>query len=391
MLKFPLSSRLLGLVTTAILLAVCAGCERNARDPELNSKPQKVVIGLAGPLTGPQASYGEMVTRGAELRIAELNAQAAETGVHYNLVLGDDQATPRQAVTVAQEFAGDDRIPVVLGHFNSSCSLAAQPIYEAAGVPNISYGSTNDAVGGGSRWTFRTPYKNSLQGRTLARYAQSVGLWRVGILFENEDYGKGLADAFKAAVLELDVEIVAERSYDANTADFRPLFQGLETEHPDAILLAGFFPQLQAAAVQARGMGITTVFLAGDGVGSSRDYIENAGRAAEGTVATGPFLIEADKQSISDFRARFRKEYGEEPDSWAVYTYDAVGVADVAVRMVGADRTAIRDFLAGVDTPQEAVKGLVADIWFDENGDAVNEDVALAVVRDGRYEVITIK
>jgi branched-chain amino acid transport system substrate-binding protein len=351
-----------------------------------------ISIGFGGPLTGKQANYGTMCYRGAELRLGEINTNAqANGGRQYQLVRGDDQATPSQAVVVAQEFAANAQIPMVLGHFNSSCSLAAQKIYEAAGLPNLSYGSTNDDVGKGSPLTFRTPYKNSLQGKTLANYAVAHNLKRIGILAENEDYGRGLADVFKKSAGELNLTIVTEKSYNSDTTDYRPLLLGISKEKPDAILLAGFYPQLQVAAVQARAMKINAVFLAGDGVGSSLDYIKNAGTAAEGTVATGPFLIENERPSIEGFKRKFKEKYGEEPDSWAVYAYDAAGLAYTVISKVGTDRAAIHKALSDFNSKDKAFAGLVGPIWFDNDGDAVNEDVSLAIVRNGRYVVIPVR
>ena len=370
----------------AVLLAL-GGC-----NPSNSGGKENIPIGFAGPLTGKQANYGTMTFRGAELRFSEINAEAQKNGGRqYTLLRGDDQATPSQAVVVGQEFASNPNIPIVLGHFNSSCSLAAQKIYDAAKLPNISYGSTNDDVGKGSTWTFRTPYKNSLQGKTLARYAASNNLKRIAILAENEDYGRGLADVFKQSAAELNLTIVSEKSYNTDTTDYRPLFLGLAQAKPDAILLAGFYPQLQVAAVQAREMKIDSVFLAGDGVGSSIEYIKNAGAAAEGTVTTGPFLIETDRPSIEDFKRKFKEKYGEDPDSWAVYSYDAAGLAHMIISKVGTDRNAIRNALAAINTKEQAFPGLVGPIWFDENRDAVNEDVSLAIVQNGRYVVIPVR
>ncbi len=382
-----LRSRSFFCITLGLFLFL-GGC-RHQESPRSDEKAL-ISLGFAGPLTGPQANYGKMVLRGAELRVAELNAQPGNK-VRYELVRGDDQATPNQAVIIAQEFVGNTKIPLVLGHFNSSCTLAAQKIYEAGKLTNISYGSTNDDVGKGSIWTFRTPYKNALQGQTLARYAASHGLKRVGILSENEDYGRGLADVFKNSASTLGITIVSERSYDSDTTDYRSLIRSLETAKPDAILLAGFYPQLQVAASQAREIGSKAIFLAGDGVGSSLDYIKNAGTAAEGTVATGPFLVESDRESVQRFRQAFKNKHGEEPDSWAIYSYDSVGLADHVISKGITGREEVRNALSQINSRDKAVQGLVGPIWFDENGDAVNDDVSLAIVKNGRYVVAPVR
>jgi branched-chain amino acid transport system substrate-binding protein len=352
-------------------------------------RADEYLVGFAGPLTGKQADYGRSVSQGAQLRADEINDAGGVNGTKIRLLLGDDQATPTQAVTVAQEFAANPRVLLVLGHFNSSCSNAAKPIYRDAKLPQVSYGSTNDDVPEGSEWTFRTPYKNSLQGRSLARFARhKLKAQRVAIVAENDAYGKSLAKEFKEEAVAVGLEIVGEESYEVEATDYRPIFIKLKAAAPDALLLAGFHPQIQAMARQARDLGVKSTFLAGDGVGSSTEYIKNAGDAAEGTYATGPFLIEQRRDAIADFRSKYTKKYGGEPDSWAVYAYDAVGLAAEAIKAAGPNRAAIRDYLRGLNSPERAYAGLVGPIYFDANRDAVNRDVTIAVVRNGRYEVV---
>ena len=349
-------------------------------------------VGFAGPLTGKQADYGTSVLRGARLRQDEINARGGIRGRKLELVTGDDEASPSKSVSVAQDFASDPNVALVLGHFNSSCSNAAKPIYREARVPQVSYGSTNDDVCDDTDWTFRTPYKNSLQGRTLARFAvKKLGLKEVAIIKEKEGYGEGLASVFKDEAKAVGLPVVAQESFDSETTDYRPMLIKVRSSNPGGLLLAGFHPQIQALVKQARqkDIGITATFLAGDGVGSSTEYIRAAGDAAEGTYATGPFLIEQDRPPVHAFRKTFVDKYGQEPDSWAVYAYDAVGLAAHALEAVGDDRAKIRDFLQGLDSKAKCYEGLIGPIYFDKNGDAVNDDVTIAVVRDGAYHVVS--
>lgn len=380
---FPRSAAL-----AAILWSACSGEEAVSPKPAAAPVPKVVHIGFAGPITGEQAQYGEMVLDGANLRIEEAKADARFKGMDLSLVTGDDQASASQAVTVAQGFAGDPRLPIVVGHFNSSCTLAALPIYDQASLPNISYGSTNDEVGAKSTWTFRTPYKNSLQGASLARYVARKGYKRVAIVSENEDYGKGLAQTFRDAAIAAGVEIVTEASYDKTTTDYSPIVLSLKARKPDAVLLAGFYPQLSVVAKVAREKGLNVPLLAGDGVGSSQSYIEMAGEAAEGTVATGPFLVEQERPDIAAFSTKFQSRFGKPPDSWAVYAYDATGIALEATLKGGAERQGVARALGAYSSRETAYAGLVGPVWFDANGDAVNEDVTLAIVEHGKYRVI---
>jgi len=380
-----------------IIAGLCSlsfGCQKesdnsNERSPKNVGNQSPLRIGFSGPITGKQADYGKSVSQGARLRVEEINAEGGIGGRKVELVIGDDEASPTQAVTVAQEFASTPDILAVLGHFNSSCSNAAKPIYRAAKLPQLSYGSTNDDVTEGTEWTFRTPYKNSLQGRTLARFTKSeLKAMRVGIITENDAYGKSLAEEFKSEAAKLGLSLDAVESFDQEATDFRPILIKIKPLNLDVILLAGFYPQIQALVKQARETGINSIFVAGDGVGSSTEFIKNAGEAAEGTYCTGPFLIEQNSDAIAKFRKSYTRRFGSIPDSWAVYSYDAVGIICQAIKSGAHDRESIRAYLASMTTPEKGYQGLIGPIYFDSNRDAVNKDVTIAVVKGGRYEVV---
>lgn len=376
------------------LCILTLGCQKeggkaNKKSPGYVRSGLPIKIGFSGPITGKQADYGKSVSQGAKLRIEEINAAGGIAGRKVELVVGDDAASPTQAVTVAQEFASNSDVLVVLGHFNSSCSNAAKPIYRAAKLPQLSYGSTNDDVTDGSEWTFRTPYKNSLQGRSLARFSKSVlKAQRVGIITENDAYGKSLASEFKLEAEALELSVDALESFDVEATDYRPLLIKIKPLSLDVILLAGFYPQIQVLIKQAREIGVTSKFVAGDGVGSSSEFIQGAGEAAEGIYCTGPFLIEQDREAIAKFRESYSKTFSTNPDSWAVYSYDAVGIVCKGIESGAIDRDSIRKYLASIDSAEKAYSGLVGPIYFDSQRNAVNKDVTIAVVRGGRFEVV---
>ena len=101
-----------------------------------------VLIGLAGPMTGKEAWFGEQLQRGAELAVADLNAAGGVLGEQVQLITVDDFCDPEQAVAAAKKLVSDGVIFVV-GHYCSGASIPASEIYEAAGVLMISPASSN--------------------------------------------------------------------------------------------------------------------------------------------------------------------------------------------------------------------------------------------------------
>jgi branched-chain amino acid transport system substrate-binding protein len=151
--------------------------------------PIDVKIGFAAPLSGDQAIVGAPMARCAELAVALAN----ETRGRYRLSLQavDDEADPGRAVEVARGFSADAAVIGVVGHKNSGPSVAAAPIYHAAGLAQVSPSSTTTALShNGWRTFFRVCAHDALQGVVAARFAsRALGARRALIVHDPTDYG----------------------------------------------------------------------------------------------------------------------------------------------------------------------------------------------------------
>ena len=96
-----------------------------------------VVVGVSGPLTGPNAQYGAQWKASFDLAIEQIKA-AGGPAIEY--VFEDSQSDPRQSVAIAQKFVNDDRIVMEIGDFSSTASMAASPIYQRAKL--VQFGMT---------------------------------------------------------------------------------------------------------------------------------------------------------------------------------------------------------------------------------------------------------
>ncbi len=357
------------------------------------SNQPEVRVGVAGPFTGNAAAFGEMIERGAQLKAKEINEAGGINGMKLTLVFGDDAGTEKEARAVATRFATDRRILAVVGHFNSACSLAGKPIYAENGIVELSPGSTNVSVCEGSDWTFRNLYRDDFQGEFIAKYIKNVltELQSVGVLFDNDDYGRGLKDAFVAEAETIGLNVVAAEAYDRDNTDFKAQLTSIKAKNPDAIFVSGLYGQAALIVKQAREVGITAQFFGADGV-DSPDFLEIAGSAAEGTYLTTPFTFGAGGEEALKVAQAFEAEFGVAPDTWAALTYDAMGMIAEAIEKtynkeakLPENRKAIRDHLASLDTAEEGYKGITGLTYFDINGDTLNKPAYVKVVKDGEF------
>ena len=363
-------------LTLVVAAAALLSCGKKAGETYL--------VGVTGPFTGDGAQYGEMFRMGVEMHADEINAAGGINGVPLELEFQDDKGDPKEAANAAQKLGSNPNVLAVVGHFNSSCSLAGKEVYNSMGVLQLSPGSTNVTVCAGGDWTFRNVYRDDFQGQFIAEYIKYVlGYNRVAVFFDNDDYGRGLRDAFAARAEEIGLEIVREEAYVRDTQEYTPQLTQIMAQKPDIIFVSGLYANAAMILTQARNLGIETPFIGGDGL-LSADLITNAAKASEGTVVTCPFLPTAPDESTQKFVASFKERYGTEPDCWAALAYDALGIVARAIREVGPDRNAVRDYIAAMDSPQKGYDGVAGLTYFNADGDCM-KPLVVAVVKDGVF------
>ncbi len=375
------------------LVSIC-GCQPQDKSTSQTQRASRELkVAVAAPFTGNAAAFGEMIRRGAELRAKEINDAGGINGMKFTLVFEDDAGKDAEASLVAERIANNLQILAVVGHFNSSCSLAGKPIYQRAGIVELSPGSTNVTVCEGSDWTFRNLYRDDFQGKFIAQYIDKVltGLQSVAVFFDNDDYGRGLRNAFVEEAEKIGLDLVASEAYDRDNTDFKAQLTSIKAKNPDAVFISGLYTEAGLIAKQAREAGITSQFFGADGV-DSPDFLTIAGEAAEGTYLTTPFTFGAAGEDALQMAINFEDLHGVAPDTWAALTYDAVGmIADALEKTYNAEaavadnRKAIRDHLASLDTPEEGYKGVTGLTYFDINGDTVNKPAYVKIVKDGQF------
>ncbi|MDA1191651.1 MAG: ABC transporter substrate-binding protein [Candidatus Poribacteria bacterium] len=376
MSRFKMLS-LFGAMAALVVFIACGG----------DKEPTTVRIGVAAPFTGSAAAFGEQIKMGAELARDQINAAGGINGKMVELDFQDDQARDDQANAVATKLANDPSIVAVIGHFNSICSMAGKPIYRQAGVVEFSPGSTNVDVCRGSEWTFRNLYHDGYQGESLARYvAEALGLKKVAIFYDNDDYGTGLKNAFVESAATYGLEVVGEEGYQREaTLDFSTPIDKFDALRPDIVFISGLYNEAASIVKQSREKGIQTPFIGGDGT-FSPELVGIGGESVEGMLLTTPFIVHPSVggPKAQAFREAFLAKFTTTPDTWAALTFDAANQLFAVINEVGAERKAIRDRLAATNSAEKAYIGVTGPTYFDEHGDCP-KPAYVAVVRDGEF------
>lgn len=339
-----------------------------------------VKIGINAPLTGFAAADGKSALTGAELAVEQANADGGINGKQIELVVYDDQASPKEAVPIAQKLIEKDGVPIAISGSYSGATRAAAGVYQEAGVPFISAFAVHPDITRAGNFVFRTSFVGEVQGRAGAKLiGESLGKKKVTIITLKNDFGKSLAAGFKEAAGKFGIEILNEYEYSIKDRQFGPIVSKVKADNPDAIYASGYFFTAGPLVSQLRAGGITVPVIGQEGYDSQK-FIEIAGAASEGTIITTSLDRDSTAEETKSFIAAFEKKAGFKADMVAASGHTAANVAIAALREAGStDKAAIRDAIAGL-----TLKASTGIISFNALGE-VKKDVQVQVVKDGNW------
>ncbi len=339
----------------------------------------EVLIGVAGPMTGTNAWYGEQMQRGAEMAVADINAAGGILGQQVRLIAADDFCDPQQAVAAAQNLVSQGAIFVV-GHFCSGASISASEIYEAAGVLQISTTSSNPKLTElGRANVFRVTYRDDAAGILAGNYVADH--WpdkKIAIIHDDTTFGKGWADETKK---QLNRRGLTEAIYEAfvpGKDDYSTEIAGLQAADIAVLLIGGYHTEVALMARAARDRGYPVQVMTGVTL-ATEEFGLIAGSAAEGTL----FIDPADPRGRAEAAPvveRFRAA-GFEPEGYTLYAYGTVEVWAQAAEKSGS--LAIQAMIASLRTHQFGT--VLGSIDFDDKGDLTVQSPVLYVWMGGKY------
>ena len=335
--------------------AVVAGA-LSRRAVAQSSEP--ILLGVSGPLTGPNAQYGAQWKQGFDLALDEIHAAGGINGRKLAYDFQDSQSDPRQSVAIAQKFVSDSRIVMELGDFSSPASMAASPIYQRAGL--VQFGFTNShpdfTKGGDFMWS--TSVSQAEEQPLLALYAvRHLGLKKLAVLHLNTDWGRTSRDYFVNAAKGYGAEVVVTEGYIAEERDFRSTLVRVRDANPDGLILISYYSDGALIARQARQVGLKQAICAASSVYSPK-FLELGGEAVEGVHLGTRYFPGDPRPEVRKFVTGFKAKYGgQEPDSFNAYSYDAMNMAAAVLKLGGADRKAIRDAFAKVHDVSTVIFG----------------------------------
>lgn len=374
-------------VSLALVLAVLAACA-----PGPSSDQADIKIGVQGPLTGQWALEGLGFRNAVAMLVEEVNAQGGPLGDGRSIVLveGDDRGDADEARRVAERLIAEGVIAVI-GAYNSDATAAAAPLYDEAGIVQITPSSTaTDLTQHGYSRFFRICYLDDRQGMFVARLmATDLHVKRAALVHDGSLYARGLADWTQDYLQEQGIEVVYFGAVAPGQRDFTPVIQAIDESGAEAVYFTAYWREAGLLVKQMREMGLADVrFLAGDAV-NNPEFAQIAGaRAAAGSlISTFPLPRDLQSPEAVAFKSAYEAKYGQAPQSiYTLMAADAFGLLVDAMKETGSFDPA--DLAAHLHAIQN-YQGISGSIeGFDENGDRIGAGhVLYTVTEEGDFEL----
>lgn len=360
----------------ALLLAACSGgggAASSSPAPASATEPapdggETISFGFFGPLTGPTSGAGQALQQGALLQIQQLNEAGGVLGRQIELISCDDKSTPEEAVTCAQRLTDQDGVFAIVGSLHSPHISATGPIVDEAQVPMVGAGTGPGWCEEGFQFVWRGTANSEQSTDALAGVLEGSGIQRIGILYQNDDYGSGGLAALQGSLP--DADIVAEESYTLGDRDWSGQIIKILAAEPDAIAVWALGDDLGALTNQIREQGWTGAIIGAEGY-TLPQVVEGAGENVNGVVFSQLYYIPAAASDYPDptiraFLEAYETEYGELPASDNAYRgADAVLILTTGIEQAGElDPEKVQEAIAGISE----LEGLAGSFNFAEGG-----------------------
>jgi branched-chain amino acid transport system substrate-binding protein len=339
----------------------------------------QIKMAVAGPITGPNATFGAQLKNGAEQAVEDINAAGGIMGQKIQIVTGDDVSDPKQGVSVANKFAAEG-VKMVVGHFNSGVSIPSSEVYQEAGIIQITPASTNPRFTERNMWnTFRTCGRDDQQGSVAGTWlAFKFPGKKVAVVHDKTPYGKGLADETQKAMNAKGLKEVMYEGINTGEKDYSALVSKLKQAQVDVVYFGGLHTEAGLIIRQMRDQGLNAPLMSGDGIVSA-EFVSIAGPGAEGTLMTfGPDARKNPnaQEAVKKFRAK-----GYEPEAYTLYSYAAVEILKQAAEEAKSTDT---KKMSEVMKSGKVFKTVIGDISFDKKGDITRPDYVMYEWKKGQ-------
>jgi len=356
-----------------------------------------IKLGAFFDLSGRAAFIGTPTKLVAEMVVEKINSAGGINGKMLEMEVGDTEANPAKAASIAKKFIYKDKVVAIVGPTMTDTGMNVKRIAEQGNIPIFMTVGGDPVIMGGKfgsfEWVFKSPQRSSIAVERLFTYLKEKGLTRVALLSAADGFGKDGARWMQKLAPKYGIEILGEESFGTRDTDMTAQLTKVKNLQPQALITWTIGPAGAIVAKNKVQLGIDLPLFQCHGLPDPK-YIELAGTASEGDRMPSTKLMVADalpdsdpqKAVILDF-IKLYKEKGYDKqfpiNTHSGYAWDAIMIVANAIKKVGTEPAALRQEIENTKN-YVGVSGIYNISAEDHNGLGV-DSMVIVQVKDGKF------
>ncbi|MDF1494756.1 ABC transporter substrate-binding protein [Caproiciproducens sp. CPB-2] len=325
------------------------------------SSGDTIKIGLIAMLTGANPLNGLRMQQAVQLAVDEYNEKGGLLGKKVELLTEDDQTLQDMAVTCANKLISEGVVGIV-GPHRSTNAMAVEQVVASAGVPTLTGGTTPKISQLNNKFLFRCRASDAVFAEVAAQYAvEKLGSKKVGMFYNNDEFGTGGNEVAKAYCQKAGVEYV-EEGHNTNDKDFTGQIMKMKNAKVDTVLIWTHDPELAIHARQIKDLGLNVNVVCSPGITMPQVIEMCKPEQIEGWYGVTDFVSTSTVDVTKTFVKNFEAKYNVPAELYSASYYGAAVSLLEAIKTAGStDRTKVRDALAATKDLQVPVGTMTTD------------------------------
>lgn len=262
--------KFIALILALVLIATClGGCS--------STEGGEIVIGSIHPLTGSMAYEGQALVNSQQIAIDRINAEGGINGKKLRLKVADSLGTSAGSASAAQKLINSGAVALT-GTYTSSSAQIVSRFAEKNQLPFVvTVAATDTLLTNGYKYSFRIQPSTTVFSKNFIEYVKQVktdDMKTVALIYENSNYGTGIADYIKEHIKETGLEIIGSISYAASTATLSSEVTKLASLNPDILIPIGYYSDqsMLTREILSRNIKFKTIFGVANGAYIYRNF-----------------------------------------------------------------------------------------------------------------------
>lgn len=355
-------------ITKRTLLSLAAGAAVGAVIRPAFAAGEPIVIGAAIPTTGPLSLSGKQYFNTLTMAEEDINKAGGINGRPIKFAIEDAGASNSTAVSAFVKIVQENKPPFVFLSSYSTQNLATAPEVVKAGIPVMYAGGADVVTESSGGWMFRIRPTDSLAARGMAQYVKTLKATKPGIMYIQNDFGQGGAQAAAKQLEAAGIAPVGTEAYGQNDKDFSAQLLRLRQKGADVILTFVYPADGALLLRQIKALGLKTPVVASSAtfLPASLQLLSPADLDNVWCVMD-TFVDASVGGRMADFTTRYKAKFGQDGDAYGLAYYDGALILVEGLKKVGTDPKALRDFIAS----QKSWDGIGQTYSFDGKGNGV--------------------